>query len=356
MHVCNSRRRGGFTLIELLVVIAIIGVLVSLLLPAVQAAREAARRAQCTNNLKQLGLALNNYEGAYGGFPWNQACGRPGINIADLNVAHGRSFHSLILPFIEQQPVANSFNYMWGVQFTGGELDLVQATAMKTTIAGFLCPSDAQGVGLNCYVVSNGTNYDWHSRLDGAGPIGRPDDDAGNAAGTGFSAGTIAGVTDGTSNTIVFSERPRGDRTGNKKSISDIYVGAGMPNPPTFVASNQADSDVILTQMMPACSNFARSNPTATWNNTGAHWANSNYGQTTFNFMITPNNKTPDCSNWGGIGIGYGFHTPRSYHSGGVNACMVDGSVRFVKDSIAVRTWYSLGTRSGGEVVTADQM
>ena len=88
MHVAASRKRAGFTLIELLVVIAIIAVLIALLLPAVQAAREAARRAQCTNNLKQLGLGIHNYESANGAFPWNQVCGRPGANWADLNPAH----------------------------------------------------------------------------------------------------------------------------------------------------------------------------------------------------------------------------------------------------------------------------
>jgi len=346
--------RGGFTLIELLVVIAIIAVLIALLLPAVQAAREAARRAQCVNNLKQLGLGLHNYESSNSALPWNQVCGRRGTDWNDNNPAHGRSGLTLMLPYIEQQTVANSFNYAWGMQFMYSfDLDPVQETACRNVISTFLCPSDGGGKGRNNYMLSNGTNYDWHSRLEGAGVFGRPDQDDPNAS-SAFGPGTLAAITDGTSNTVAFAERSRGDNANGKKSPSDIYVGAGMPNPPTFVASNQADTEVILTQMMPACAEFAKANPTSTWDHAGAHWANSNYSQTTFNFMLTPNSATPDCSNWGDYGIGYGFHTPRSYHSGGVNVCMADGSVRFIKDSINLQTWYALGTRGNGEVIGSD--
>ncbi|OJW07106.1 MAG: hypothetical protein BGO49_28050 [Planctomycetales bacterium 71-10] len=354
MLVSDRRRPSGFTLIELLVVIAIIAVLIALLLPAVQAAREAARRSQCVNNLKQLGLAMHNYESAQGGFPWNQACGRPGSSWTTIDVAHGRSGHSLLLPYLEQQTVANAFNYAWGHQFLYSyDLDVIQGTAARTVISSFLCPSDGGGIGRNNYMLSNGTNYDWHSRIEGAGVFGRPDQDNWTLP-SAYGAGTIAAITDGTSNTVAFAERSRGDNSAAKKSPSDIYVGAGMPGPPTYVASNAADSEFIRTQMMPACAAFAKANPQSTWDHSGAHWGNSNYNQTTFNFMITPNNKTPDCSNWGSHGIGYGFHTPRSYHSGGVNVCLADGSVRFIKDSINVQTWYALGTRAGGEVVGAD--
>ncbi|AMV36298.1 DUF1559 domain-containing protein [Planctomyces sp. SH-PL62] len=356
MHHAVSRNRRGFTLIELLVVIAIIAVLIALLLPAVQSAREAARRSQCVNNLKQLGLALHNYESANGAFPWNQVVGRPGSNWAAQDAAHGRSGLTLMLPYLEQQSIANAFNYAWGMQFMYSyDLDTIQATACRTVISAFLCPSDGGGVGRNNYMLSNGTNYDWHSRPEGAGVFGRPDNDAGGPSA--FGAGTIAAITDGTSNTVAFAERSRGDNSATKKSPSDIYVGAGMPEPnaqPVYVASSAGNTQIILTSMMPACAQFAKTNPTSTWDHAGAHWANSNYSQTTFNFMITPNSKTPDCSNWGTYGIGYGFHTPRSYHSGGVNVALADGSVRFIKDAIALQTWYALGTRAGGEVVSSD--
>lgn len=366
MRVVSPRARIGFTLIELLVVIAIIAVLIALLLPAVQAAREAARRAQCVNNMKQLGLALHNYESTNGGFPWNQVCGRPGnptAPTAKLEPHQGISGIALMLPYFEQQAVANSMNFMWGVTFGGNTtsvsgFDIIQFTAVSTTIASLLCPSDGTGVGRNNYYLSNGTNYDWHSRAGGAGVFGRPDNDSTvipticYAADSRFGAGTIAGITDGTSNTVAFAERNRGDGSNTKFSPSDIYVGAGMPAPTFYVA--QMDAAFIASSMQPACSTFAKANPLQTWNYGGYQWASDNYNQTTFNFMITPNNATPDCSNWGSSGVGYGFHTPRSNHSGGVNVCLADGSVRFIKNSINVQTWYALGTRGNGEVISAD--
>jgi prepilin-type N-terminal cleavage/methylation domain-containing protein len=116
----SSSRRAGFTLIELLVVISIIAVLIALLLPAVQSAREAARRAQCTNNVKQLGLALANYESSSGGFPWNQVTGRPATAYGSLTPVFGLSGLSLMLPYLEQQLVANSMNYQLGMIFGNG--------------------------------------------------------------------------------------------------------------------------------------------------------------------------------------------------------------------------------------------
>jgi prepilin-type processing-associated H-X9-DG protein len=281
--------------------------------------------------------------------------GRPGTNWNALGAEHGRSGLTLMLPYIEQQSVANAFNYAWGMQFMYSyDLDPIQATACRTVMSTLLCPSDGGGIGRNNYMLSNGTNYDWHSRAGGAGVFGRPDNDTGGPSGEGYGAGTIAAITDGTSNTVAFAERSRGDNSNTKSSPSDIYVGANMPGPPSFIASDMATTQFILTQMMPACAEFAKTNRTRTWDHAGAHWANSNYSQTTFNFMITPNSRTPDCSNWATYGIGYGLHTPRSYHSGGVNVCMADGSVRFVKDSVNLQTWLALGTRGGGEVVGAD--
>jgi len=359
----SRKKRPAFTLIELLVVIAIIGVLIALLLPAVQAAREAARRAQCTNNLKQIGLALHNYESANGSFPWNQAPlaalyptaydGKVPWDPGGTNGGEQHNFSALtlMLPYMEQQTVYASINFAFGFNAfagQGGAPDPVQATGVRTVIASFLCPSDS-GKGRTSYRASNGTNWDWWSRSAGAGPITRPQPG-------GQDIGTIAAVTDGTSNTIAFTERNRGDGDASKYNPGDVYVGGpgsawGLP---TYVISNPADYNVIKNTVIPDCVAFAKANPTGTWDWGGFYWAAGEYTGAKMNFNIGPNSKIPDCSPWGGVGAGIGFYDARSRHPGGVNVCMTDGSVRFVKDTVAITAWYALATRAGGETVSSD--
>jgi len=352
MRIVPKRQGAAFTLIELLVVIAIIAVLIALLLPAVQSAREAARRSQCTNNLKQIGLALHNYESAQGSFPWNQNTynniypnpSTPGAGGND----DGNSWSALalMLPYMEQTQVSNAINFSFGFnEFAGqsGLADPVQGTAVQVTIASFICPSDA-GKGRNSYRASNGTNWDWWSRESGAGPMTRGADSK------------ISNVTDGTSNTIAFGERSRGDGDPSKYNTGDVYVG--IPGSawgiPTYVVSNPADQKVIVGNVIPDCVAGAKSNPTGTWDWGGFYWAAGDYPGAKMNFVLGPNSKVPDCSPWGGTGAGIGFYSPRSRHPGGVNVAMTDGSVRFIKDSVAIVTWYALATRSGGEVISAD--
>lgn len=353
----RSNKRRGFTLIELLVVIAIIAVLISLLLPAVQSAREAARRAQCVNNLKQIGLALHNYESANGAFPWTQAghssrypnpsTGSNGDEWANFGAL------ALMLPFMEQTPIHNAINFGFGIEaYAGpwGYKDPVQGTAVEQVIASFICPSDGNGSkGLNNYRASNGTNWDWWSREGGAGAIIRP-------VGAGQKESSIAGITDGTSNTVAFFERNRGDGNTSKYSPGDVYTGGpgsqwGQPN---YIMSYPADLARLNSTLIPDCASYAQSNPTTTWDWGGRYWAAGEYTNSVGNFNVTPNAKTPDCSAWGGVGTGLGFFSARSRHPGGVNVCMADGSVKFIKDSVAQATWLAIGTRSGGEVISAD--
>jgi prepilin-type N-terminal cleavage/methylation domain-containing protein/prepilin-type processing-associated H-X9-DG protein len=344
-------RRRGFTLIELLVVIAIIGVLVALLLPAVQSAREAARRAECTNNLKQLGLAMHHYETSYGALPWTYA-GAPLAGSAAV-CWNSWSAQTLLLPFLEQQPVHSAINFSFGMNFLAapGGVDPIQRTAITTVISGFICPSD-DGKGRNSYLASNGTNFDFYSRRAGAGVLTMPDNCLGGPSTDGGVA-RLSAVRDGTSSTIAFAERVRGDGNDGVASAGDVYVAVPMSFP-TSLFQNPADQAYLKSTVIPACSNFAQSNPTSQWSYAGLYWASGNYNQTVFNFALTPNNKTPDCSNLAPWGIIAGLYTPRSRHPGGVNVAMADGSVKFIKDSINQATWYALGTRAGKEIVSAD--
>jgi prepilin-type N-terminal cleavage/methylation domain-containing protein/prepilin-type processing-associated H-X9-DG protein len=362
LMVRRSQRRRGFTLIELLVVIAIIAVLIALLLPAVQAAREAARRAQCTNNLKQIGLATHNYESSNTCFPWNQGPvaavyplaydGRVPWDSPATNGAEYQTFSALalILPYMEQTPVYSAMNFAFGYYpyDPSGGSDTVQATSVRSVIASLICPSDP-GKGRTSYRASNGTNWDWWSRNAGAAPLTRPQP-------TGQDIGTIAAVTDGTSNTIAYAERLRGNGDGSTATPGNVYTGGpgsawGIP---TYVISNPADYAVLVKSIIPDCVAYAKANPTAIWPWGGYYWAAGEYTGAKMNFNIGPNSKVPDCSPWGGVGAGIGFYDARSRHPGGVNVCMADGSVRFVKDSVAITAWYALSTRAGGEVLSGD--
>ena len=214
----NSPRRG-FTLIELLVVIAIIAVLIALLLPAVQSAREAARRAQCVNNLKQIGLALHNYIGSQGKLP-------PGIVTTTSNLPNEYSTwvawspQSMLLPYLEQQPLYNAANFSWACCWYGDQAHATNSTVIFTRIAGFLCPSDGSAGrdNINNYHASLGTGITRYNAPDGSTNGIFP---VYNNSGLSNCYG-MSDVTDGTSNTIAFGEGLVGNGQNN------TYRGNGM--------------------------------------------------------------------------------------------------------------------------------
>jgi prepilin-type N-terminal cleavage/methylation domain-containing protein/prepilin-type processing-associated H-X9-DG protein len=362
-------RRHGFTLIELLVVIAIIAVLIALLLPAVQAAREAARRIQCTNNMKQIGLALHNYHSVHNVFAMGCSAGAYDPPGTWWSVKQNLSVLALILPFLEQTQVYNSINFNFGSdEFEPiGSRSLtasIQATATNTSIKAFQCPSDPlagapdyQGTtNTNNYYASVGTTMYW-SQLGSTFPNNVP---TVNIPSTGvFTMQASYGIhncTDGTSNIIAFAEAAVGSQTATlgQKLVGVVNVAA-LQQYETLDASTNPQNTLAALR---ACQTDWQ-NPSAGGSpdtQRGDNWSHGAMAMSLFNTIAPPNLYNSSFSYCSRIGSGArsDLSNADSWHPGGVNVTLADGSVRFVKDSISIQTWMALGTRAGGEVISSD--
>ena len=356
--------RRGFTLIELLVVIAIIAVLIGLLLPAVQAAREAARRAQCVNNIKQMGLAVYNYESTYGVFPPGGVPARRMDNLQTQGAWGAWSAHALLLPYVEQPAVYNSMNFSVLNQGADNFGKRVQVTAITTRIASFLCPSSPLPVGDDFGRPKTGNNY------FGSTGASMSYDASGSAAvlglfgigGLGFG---IRDVTDGTSNTIAIGEWRTGDFNENRLSIQDVInigtqwpAGANWGSPLLNMPTGAAGFD----QWLQVCAGSAappsgtRNAPRGNRSNIGEQWYTGMFGRTLGNTLLPPNSPIPNCQITQGHGDfdTAGVFNLSSFHSGGCNVAFGDGSVRFLKSSVNRTVIWALGSRAGGEVLSSD--
>jgi prepilin-type N-terminal cleavage/methylation domain-containing protein/prepilin-type processing-associated H-X9-DG protein len=343
-------RRRGFTLIELLVVIAIIAVLIALLLPAVQSAREAARRSQCLNNLKQMGLGMHNYHQAVGTFPMGNTIAAYSYSSAPQGTTTWGTFsaHALLLPYLEQQPLYNSCNFSWNVWYGTG--NKINATVWNTKVNAFLCPSDnyAGTSYLNSYYGSFGTGTNpWSTQTNG---IFAPEQ----------TAYSIAAVTDGTSNTICFVEALTGNPT-NYTAPWRSYVSGVLGTVPCTLLLNDARQNLpAVMQVAQQCVQLIQSGSVGTNNDRGQYWQTGSPGLSLTSIIIPPSSASFriagcrwDCSAGCGIDFGHIF-VPSSNHPGGVNVLFADGSVRFVKSSVNQLTWMALGSTNDGEVITAD--
>jgi prepilin-type N-terminal cleavage/methylation domain-containing protein/prepilin-type processing-associated H-X9-DG protein len=336
-------RRRGFTLIELLVVIAIIGVLIALLLPAVQAAREAARRAQCVNNLKQLGLAIQNYHDIHGSLP-------PTALNSSVTVTPDFSMKARLLPFLEQVPAYNALNsaalYNDPMNFS---IRILQLSA-------FLCPSDGNIPNGTTTVAGISARPGYHSYPNNIGTFATNNQNSYDGPAYEMNAnfgGTIrlADITDGTSNTAIFSEYIRGQNIPAADGLFQIYKDT------LDLTSTQAP----LKQLMTNCSNVptvASGTPLTASDQyqKGADWLNQNCGKGGgYSHIMTPNVKSCYFSNTNASKT-FTMVSASSKHPGGVNVAFLDGTVRFVKNTVNAPTWWAIATRSGGEVISSDSL
>ncbi len=379
MRTPSSRR--AFTLIELLVVIAIIGVLIALLLPAVQAAREAARRAQCTNNLKQLGLAIANYADANNCTPLHMYRYSHEMGVNSQGFSGDHSWYCGLLPYVELNTMYNALNmtytqeWVYSGAVTGP--NPIESTVIGASVSTFLCPSDGiintasadSSVSYPCgnfnYVANTG-----HPRnvlLPGDTPTGGKVPtltgimsmsrmytaqgscrSASSAATTNLTV-SLASITDGLSNTAAISESLLNDGTGN---ASDPRRNLNYTN---AALVEQTDVPAILV-VRDGLANYRNWQPWSIYK--GHTWAYTDSWQKHVYAHLLPPNAAPIVTyytNTFRCSEGDGAMNPTSNHPGGVNVAFMDGSVHFIKNSINLTTWWALGTRSRGEIISSDQ-
>jgi prepilin-type N-terminal cleavage/methylation domain-containing protein len=344
-------QRRAFTLIELLVVIAIIGILIALLLPAVQQAREAARRTQCTNNLKQIGIAVHNYVSTYNVLPFGKG-GSYATSLPGTPVYARWSAQSQLLQYIEQGALFNSINFFLPPETPGMQGDVPfmppyqnpnreNSTASRTQVNTFLCPSDgpplAEWVGGVNYL---GNQQSWACDLGENSPSVVAPSEQNRGVFYFLSNVSMADVTDGLSNTSFFSEKVRGTGTRDRDARSDQMVIAAVTSLDATLQACRASNPLTATRLT---------------SRQGMSWVMGEMCCTTYNHVDVPNAHT--CAGLGFPGTMANMPMqvpPSSKHPGGVNLLMGDGTVRFVKDTISLATWRALGTRNGGEVVSSD--
>ena len=361
----GPRLRRAFTLVELLVVIAIIGSLIGLLLPAVQSAREAARRMSCTSNLRQFGLGLLNFESGRRHFPPTDA--RPPAATAAWSAGGGWSLHARLLPYMEEATLANTFDFKQAAfrgSFSSQEPNPAFVTAFATPIQVLLCPSDAApavqksgsfSYGGNNYMVSIGS-----ATANGQGGMlwnfARPTDGIVYEN----SKVRISQISDGTSKSVIGSEAVRSIGTdttfpaGSPPPFPYQYTlngstgwNSGTLVPPGGATPTTESIDSLINQWQSLTGWRGASSPAM--RGRGLAWAATTAGNSLTNGFLPPNSRIPDyVVHWSG------FFGPKSLHPGGANVLFADGHVAFLTEDTNVSVHRALHSINGGEAVNLD--
>jgi len=344
MHAGSSR--SGLSLIELLVALSLGGLLVALTLPAVAKVREASRRVRCQNNLRQLGLALHEYESVNGMFPAAKQA-EPGYPInpkLSIDGMRDYSVHAYLLPYLGHSPLYASLNFSlpvpnyWELGSSALPGWSANVTSLNSAVGVFLCPSDsyAQSVapGRNSYRANVGTGL------------------CGDSPGCGIADGNGAFVhgrnlrvrdfADGLSKTVALSEKLCGVGTGSFRSERDFVYTNAVPN--CTIISADWIVDRCRELKTPPSNYYAHS---------GYTWAIGDTRWTSYTHAATPNSTSVDCA-IRGAKPPCGAFGARSLHERGVNVMLADGAVRFISESISLSIWRSLGTRNLGDGPTDD--
>lgn len=319
----EAHARSAATIIEVLITLGCIGILIALLGPAIQIARESSRRLSCSHHLRQVVLACIEYDSSFQVFPPSTV--RYVDRISRNHQTQNLSAHARLLPYLDNAAAFNSINTNeTGVGSVNEPVSsALNAALLNHRVAAFECPSDNLVIpGETNYRLCVGVTPGW-TRAEFRLELGRSN----------------AEISDGESQTIVFSERLTGDRD------------KGHYSPARDTALVTARYTIDPDQMAAICTQLVT--PTnAHWSWGGGSWLFSGFGNTWYNHVHVPNSRVPDCACGSRMGVvNHTAHAARSFHHGGVNAAFADGSVRFISGSIDLAVWRALGTIDGGEIV-----